>query len=88
MSDYPTIRGILSSIFSVQTGLNDDATRAMYQRAFAVNPELRAEVHQIFLDEDVNWCELLFNCEYEVYEADSEAEAKEVARGLLMTHED
>lgn len=88
MSDYPAIRNILSSAFSVQTGLNDDAARAMYQRAFAANPGLRAEVQQVFVDEDVNWCELLFNREYEVYEADSEAEAKEVARGFLLKHQD
>ena len=83
MNRYPAIRNILSSLFSVQTGLDEDAIRTAYQRALTTDPELFAEVQKVLVDEEVNWCELLFNKEYEVYEAETANEAKAIGCKLL-----
>lgn len=81
---YPAIRNILSSIFSVQTGLDDDAAKSAYKRAFSADPTLRAEVAKLFLDGTVDWRELLCNSDYEVGDFDSDEEARRCAHELLV----
>jgi hypothetical protein len=83
MNDYSHVRNILACVFSVQTGLDDVAAQSAYQRALDFNPALKAEVQKALADADVSWKELLFNDEYEVYEAESERDAKTFACRLL-----
>ncbi|MEM7232321.1 MAG: hypothetical protein AAF517_09115 [Planctomycetota bacterium] len=82
--NYPAIREILSAVFSVQTGLSDDAALAMYRRARESDQGLELELENVFKDGEVSWREMLFNSEYEVYETDSENEARAVAMELLL----
>lgn len=87
MNNYPAIRNILSSVFSVQTGLDDDAAAAAYHRALRFDPQLSGEIGDVFADDNVNWSNMLFNEEYEVYEAESEADARTFAIELLQLGE-
>ena len=83
-TSYPAIRKILSSLFSVQTGLDDDAAKNAYRRAFAADPVLRTEVVRLFQDGNVNWRELLCNSNYEVGDFDSDEEARRCIHELLV----
>lgn len=78
------LKNILSSVFSVQTGLSNDAAEAMFLRAVAADPLLIAEIRIAFDQKDTNWRELLFNENYEVYETDTNEDARDFARQLLL----
>ncbi|MEO1615998.1 MAG: hypothetical protein AAFV88_09130 [Planctomycetota bacterium] len=83
MSQYPSLENILSSLFSVQTGLEDDDASAAFRRALASSPKLEAEIRAAFADPSISWTKLLFNDDYEVYEADSEQDARQFASEIL-----
>lgn len=80
----PSLRNVLSSVFSVQTGLSDESAKAMFLRAVSADPILMKEIVGAFDSEATDWKELLFNDEYEVYEAETSDEARELARELLL----
>ncbi len=86
MHEYPKLRNILGAVFSVETGLSDTAQEAMLQRSL-LNSEWRAafqqELYSAASDPQTSWLELLSNDEYEVTDADSEMEAREIAMSLL-----
>lgn len=84
MQSSTRIKNVLSSAFSVQTGLDDEVTFSLYRRAIEADPALRSEVVRAFNDKSVRWTERLFNDDYEVFEADSADEALELARRLLI----
>ncbi len=42
MQSYTRIKNVLSSAFSVQTGLDDEATFSLYRRAIEADPALRS----------------------------------------------
>lgn len=81
---YSRIRNALSAVFSIQTGLDDQAAAEMYKRSIERNIDLREEVRQAFNDPSVSWRSLLFNDEYEVIEIDTEQEARQRAMSLLL----
>jgi hypothetical protein len=86
MSDYPKLQSILGAAFSVSTGLSDDAQRQMLERSLQ-NTEWRAAFQKELLtamtDRQTSWMDLLSNDKYEVCDADSEAEARNIAISLL-----
>jgi hypothetical protein len=88
MIDYPKIRNILSAVFSISTGLSDDAQSAMLRRSLS-NPEWRTsfqkELQAAATNPQTSWVELLSNEKYEVVDADSEEEARAIAMSLLWS---
>ncbi|WP_143392776.1 hypothetical protein [Fimbriiglobus ruber] len=86
MIAYPKIRNILEAIFSIETGLSDDAQSAMLQRSLR-NPEWRIAFQNELLSAATNpqtsWQELLSNDKYEVTDTDSELDARAIAMSLL-----
>ncbi len=85
MTNYPEIRKTLS-LCSVDIGLSNDSERTLLKRMLC-NIEWRKkfeeEIISAFSDTSTPWTELLFNEEYEVVEADTEKEAREIAAEML-----
>lgn len=88
MREYPEIRYVLKTIFAVDVGLSEQASEALFRRALSNENWRRIfekELEIAFADPEVSWSELLFNDQYEVYQADSEDEARELAISLLWS---
>jgi hypothetical protein len=83
MNSYPQIRKIFLGIYSVGTGLSDVSAKRIFLAELSSNALLRSEIEAAFKDNSLVWRELLFNLEYEVYEADTEEEARSYAMELL-----
>jgi hypothetical protein len=83
---YPKIRQILGTTFAVDVGLSDTAQRQMPERSLA-NEHCRyffeSELLMAFTDPNTSWSEMLFNDIYQVYQAASEKNAREIAASLL-----
>lgn len=80
MKNYPSIRNLLTSIFSVDVGLEEKDEMAALERVLsdpAQRAEIEEELRQLFQDDSISWSELLENDEYVVYPADDEEDAKE-----------
>jgi lipopolysaccharide assembly outer membrane protein LptD (OstA) len=80
MNNYPSLRNLLISIFSVDVGLNETEEVAAFERVLSDNSqrrEIEVELRQLFQDGVVSWVEFLENDEYVVYPADDEEDAKE-----------
>lgn len=86
MPEYLKLRNILGAVFSVDTGLSGAAQAAMLQRSL-LNSEWRTAFQQELFsaasDPQTSWLELLSNDKYEVTDADSEIEARNIAMSLL-----
>lgn len=89
MNDYKLLRGALSAMFSTESGMSWDEGQSALRRSLT-NPRWRsnfeAELRAAFDDPNVSWITLLFNEDYEVYEAASEGDARQFARKLLWDH--
>lgn len=83
---YPTISQILGTIFAIDVGLSDDDQRQMLERSLA-NEHWRfffeRELQTAFSDTTISWSDLLSNDIFEVYQADTEKNAREFAVSLL-----
>ena len=80
MKNYPSLRNLLISIFSVDVGLEESEERAALERVLsdpAQRTDIEQELRQLFHDTSISWSELLENDEYVVYPADDEEDAKE-----------
>lgn len=80
MKNYPSLRNLLISIFSVDVGLEESDEIAALDRVLSdgsQREEIEAELRQLFQDEAISWSEFLENDEYVVYPADDENDAKE-----------
>lgn len=80
MKNYPAIRNLLISVFSVDVGFDESDELAALERVLgdpAQRAEIKEELRQLFQDELTSWIELLENDDYVVYPADSEDDAKE-----------
>jgi len=80
MKNYPTLRNLLISVFSVDVGLEESEEIAALERVLsdpAQRTEIEGELRQLFQDATISWSELLENDEYVVYPADDEEDAKE-----------
>jgi len=86
MKNYPSLRNLLISIFSVDVGLEESDEIAALERVLgdqAQREEIEVELRQLFNDEAISWTELLENDEYIVYPADDEEDAKEYVTEIL-----
>lgn len=80
MKNYPSIRNLLVSIFSVDVGLEECDEIAALDRVLSDDSqreEVENELRQLFKDGTISWSEFLDNDEYVVYPADDEGDAKE-----------
>ncbi|HBF07387.1 MAG TPA: hypothetical protein DHW71_01035 [Gammaproteobacteria bacterium] len=80
MQNYPIIRNLFISIFSVDVGLEQSEETAALERVLSdpiQRMEVEVELRQLFQDSCISWLELLDNSEYVVYPADDEMDAKE-----------
>lgn len=80
MKNYPTLRNLLISVFSVDVGLEESEEMAALERVLSEpsqRTEIEGELRQLFQDATISWSELLENDEYVVYPADDEEDAKE-----------
>lgn len=80
MKNYPTLRNLLISIYSVDVGLEESEEIAALERVLgdpAQRAEIEGELRQLFQDTSISWSELLENDEYVAYPADDEDDAKE-----------
>ena len=86
MVNYPSLRNLFISIFSVDVGLEENDEIAALNRVLNdVNQreEIESELRLLFQDDTISWSELLENDDYVVYPADDEDDAKEyVAESL------
>jgi hypothetical protein len=80
MKQYPRLKNILTSVFSIDVGLSESQEKAALIRA-ASNEEWKAAIKEELLgvlsDSEISLIEFLENDEYEAYPADDEEEAKE-----------
>jgi len=80
MKNYPSLKNLLISIFSVDVGLEESDEIAALERVLSDDSqrgEIENELKQLFQDEAISWSEILENDEYVVYPADDENDAKE-----------
>jgi hypothetical protein len=86
MNNYPSIRNLLISVFSVDVGLEENEEIAALERVLSdesQRTEIEYELRQLFQDKNISWMELLENDEYVVYPADDEDDAKEYVIAAL-----
>ena len=79
MKNYPSLRNLLISIFSVDVGLEENEEIAALERVLndlAQRADIEKELRQLFQDASISWTELLENDEYVVYPADDEEDAR------------
>jgi hypothetical protein len=77
----------LKTVYNVQDGLPPDASMRLYVRLVQESPAFagfKEEVEHALIQPTVSWKALLFNAEYEVYAAETEEEARQLARQLLL----
>jgi hypothetical protein len=86
MAEYPTLRSVLGGMFSIQTGLSDDAQKRMLKRSLQNTQwreDFQTELRAAATNRQTSWMELLANDKYEVCDAESEEEARRIAISLL-----
>jgi hypothetical protein len=86
MSQFPEIRHALSAIFSIQTGLSDESASAMFRRALDSQDwrrRLEAELITAISSARTPWKALMCNEDYEVFEPESDAEARSFLATIL-----
>ncbi len=86
MNDFPEIKYVLSAIFSIQTGLSEDSAKAMFRRALENRDwrlRLERELIDAFSSTHTSWKMLLCNDQYEVFEPESDTEARSYLASIL-----
>ncbi|GLQ98670.1 hypothetical protein [Dyella mobilis] len=86
MTDYPNIRRVLSTVFNCEDGLSLDVVKGLYVRSqvsSANAAEFRRELRDALNDPFVSWKHLLCNNDYEVFDAESEEDARRFAVEVL-----
>ena len=84
---YARVAHVLRTVFNAEDGLSPEASRGLYQRMIANSPSFsgfESELKEALSDPAVSWVELLCNEQYEVVDAKSEQEARELASALLL----
>lgn len=77
---------MLSTVFSSEFGLSEDAGIRIYKRSAktgGMESALRKELAEALESKDVSWMHLLCNDDYVVFEPSSEEEARAFARRVL-----
>ena len=80
MTEFPEIEGILSAAFSIDTGLSDHAATELLRRALQSQEwkdRFQAELIRAFSAPGTPWRTLLSNDRYEVFDAGTDAEARD-----------
>lgn len=88
MSSYPNIVRILRTVFNAEDGLSEEVSRRLYVRTVensGLLEKLGEELRLAFEDSTLSWRDLLLNSEYEVFDAQTEDEARDYARRILWT---
>lgn len=83
---YPNIIHILKTLFNSEDGLSEDASIRIYLRTIessGKSEEIKSELTAAFSDECVCWKNVLINDQYEVFDAESEKDARDYARRIL-----
>jgi hypothetical protein len=86
MNEYPIITQMLRTVFNSEDGLSYDVAIRLYKRATENSGQtaaLTVELKKAFDDLSLSWKKVLLNDDYEVFDAQSEAEAREYARRIL-----
>ncbi len=86
MQDYPVIKNLLCSIFSVDVGLDESEAFAALGRVLNDKRQRKKIEHELlglFNDQSALWVELLDNDSYVVYPADDKSDAKSYLMGIL-----
>ncbi len=87
MPDYPRIKHALHTFFNAEDGLSEEVSRRLLARSMRT-PEAMAsfmrELQAALADPELSWRSMLFNDEYEVVDALSEAEAREFVQRNLV----
>ena len=87
MEGFPTLRRKLEFLFSVQVGLSEERRKILLVESLTKieGNAIRTELIEAFSSKDTPWIDLIYNSEYEVFEPDSEEEAKEFIYENLWT---
>ncbi|WP_200960991.1 hypothetical protein [Noviherbaspirillum sp. Root189] len=86
MKNYPNITHMLKTVFNAEDGLSIDTAIRIYQRTAVSSGNLDAlkcELKLAFSDQDLSWKEMLRNDDYEVFDAETENDAREHAKKIL-----
>lgn len=89
MNNFPEIEYILSTVFSIETGLPDDAAIAFFQRILQnhdLKRRLEQELIRAFSSSKTPWKMLLSNDRYEVFEAETDDEARNFIAKMLWEY--
>ena len=84
MTDYPRIIHTLQ--FFAFSGLSEQGNRELLERQLLVadwRVQIESELRQVFCDKSFQWAPCLYNSEYEVFESESEEEARDYAAEVL-----
>lgn len=86
MNSFENVVHMLKTVFNVDSGLSEDAAIRIYQRTAQSSGKLgriREELGQGLNDPGVSWRTLLLNDDYEVFDAETEDEARAYAVKIL-----
>jgi hypothetical protein len=88
MHSYPHISHVLRTAFNVEDGLSPKVSKSLYLRMMFSSPyfdDFKQELDAAFADPDMSWKTMLCNDSYEVFDASTEQQAREVATEMLLT---
>jgi len=86
MKEFQNIAAMLKTSFNAEDGLSEDVAIRLYRKAALSSGKLEAlkqELEIAFSSNEVSWKFFLFNDDYEVFDAETEEEAREYARRIL-----
>ena len=86
MKKFPNIIHTLKTLFNAEDGLSEDTSIKLYQRTTMSSGNLdvlKQELNTAFSDPTISWKSMLLNDDYEVFDAESESEAREYAKRIL-----
>lgn len=89
MPDFPVIRNLLVSVFSVDVGLTETEEREALDRMLrdvTQRAEIEAELAALFRDNSISLQALLDNEEYVAYPADNEEDARSFITSKIWNH--
>jgi hypothetical protein len=87
MVQLARISHALKTVYNAEDGLSLDVSKGLYVRFIQSSPALdglQEEIEQALADPTVSWRTLLFNAEYEVHDAETEDEARQIAQQILL----
>ena len=84
---YENIRYMLKTVFSADFGMQEKVAKSIYLGSLKSSgkvDEMRAELIAALEDENISWRAMLLNDEYEVLEFETEEEAIEYVKRVLL----